>query len=556
MLEKKIMRLPQLHLKLSLTATLFLLITSPLFGGIWQDNGIELRGTGESNPEGKVLNARMIKTNSHIWILWLDTRNSEDDYHGGLVLQKMSNDGNILLEDDGILLEDHGICPDQQAFGLVNDGQGGVYVCSSDQTRDGLPKVVQRYDTSGVAVWEEPVIIPGLFSTQYLAHLNNGSLLLFSGAGNPSLALVNITENGDTTSTEVFSESNYRSAMPIGLERWRSGWLATAQVVRSANTSVLRRLRIRENGTPYDNADGEDFYMGRVITNGFFGLEENQSLLMYTSYESSLVGALFSSNGLLSWSNWGGVELHDGPVGSYAACGAGHDMWLQVRDFSGDMPAEILYRVSNYANQETDELVLTEQPALSNVITPVPDGEDGAFVFFTDELEGFSRVIQVDSGGEIRPGYTDPVPMDQTGLESTVCAAMHGWHDLLVTFTQDRDENGRTGLYIQRMVNDVVSGIEEEPRVTILPSNIELLSVWPEPFNSTTNLRVKADHPGEAQIRVYNLLGQMVLERSYAFQRAGVATLPLVFDNQPAGTYYVAATKEGITRLKRVTLVK
>ncbi len=82
-----------------------------------------------------------------------------------------------------------------------------------------------------------------------------------------------------------------------------------------------------------------------------------------------------------------------------------------------------------------------------------------------------------------------------------------------------------------------VTGVDDGPEI---PDGFAIESLYPNPFNPTTTMRVTLDRSGDYQMRVFNVLGQLVEQRSFANQMPGSVSVPVSMEGRASGMYFFA----------------
>ncbi len=79
--------------------------------------------------------------------------------------------------------------------------------------------------------------------------------------------------------------------------------------------------------------------------------------------------------------------------------------------------------------------------------------------------------------------------------------------------------------------------VDDAPEI---PDGFAIESLYPNPFNPTTTMRVTLDRSGDYQMRVFNVLGQLVEQRSFANQIPGSVSVPVSMEGRASGMYFFA----------------
>lgn len=88
-------------------------------------------------------------------------------------------------------------------------------------------------------------------------------------------------------------------------------------------------------------------------------------------------------------------------------------------------------------------------------------------------------------------------------------------------------------------------GSSSAPETAVLPSEFELKSIYPNPFNPSTNVEIALPETANIQIVVYNSLGQHVSTMASGVMNAGVHSLTFDGSQLASGLYYVVAKVDG-----------
>ena len=93
------------------------------------------------------------------------------------------------------------------------------------------------------------------------------------------------------------------------------------------------------------------------------------------------------------------------------------------------------------------------------------------------------------------------------------------------------------------------------PAATLKPSDFNL-SVFPNPFNPSTTLTYTLPHAGNANLKIFNLLGREVATLVNGPQTAGSHSIVWNAPNQPSGIYLSVLEVNGIHTVKKLILIK
>lgn len=88
-----------------------------------------------------------------------------------------------------------------------------------------------------------------------------------------------------------------------------------------------------------------------------------------------------------------------------------------------------------------------------------------------------------------------------------------------------------------------------------IPSFFSIESVYPNPFNSITTIPISIPNPGELDIVIYNLLGQ-VMQQSNLLLPSGIHRYTVNGDNLVSGIYFIRIEGFGESVTQKIMLIK
>lgn len=122
------------------------------------------------------------------------------------------------------------------------------------------------------------------------------------------------------------------------------------------------------------------------------------------------------------------------------------------------------------------------------------------------------------------------------------------------------DQNLNEGKYNYRLRQVDYNGTFEYSNsieVEVLnPDKFELNQNYPNPFNPITSIKFSLPSAGNVKLSVYNLLGQEVQTLVNGFKEAGVHTVSFEAKNLNSGIYLYKLEANGLTSVKKMTLLK
>ncbi|NQT35501.1 T9SS type A sorting domain-containing protein, partial [bacterium] len=82
------------------------------------------------------------------------------------------------------------------------------------------------------------------------------------------------------------------------------------------------------------------------------------------------------------------------------------------------------------------------------------------------------------------------------------------------------------------------------------------LSVYPNPFNSTTSITYGLGKPAPTRLALYDLSGQQITTLFEGFRQSGFHSLTLNANNLPSGLYFVRLKASEKVSTQKVMLVR
>lgn len=100
----------------------------------------------------------------------------------------------------------------------------------------------------------------------------------------------------------------------------------------------------------------------------------------------------------------------------------------------------------------------------------------------------------------------------------------------------------------------IITGVAKDENY--IPRSYELKQNFPNPFNPTTEITYSIPESGNISLRVYNLLGQVVMTLHEGHQHAGTHTLTFDGTGVPSGMYLYRLTADGFTKTRKMLIAK
>lgn len=146
----------------------------------------------------------------------------------------------------------------------------------------------------------------------------------------------------------------------------------------------------------------------------------------------------------------------------------------------------------------------------------------------------------VDVRTETAPPYAlaGDVGGDYNPLPSALL--MPGTYMLMATPYSEGGGGGTAGKSVSVtfvIMGTLSVGVEDDSEI---PDGFAIESLYPNPFNPTTTMRVTLDRSGDYEMRVFNVLGQLVEQRLFTNQIPGSMSVPVNMESRASGVYFFA----------------
>lgn len=184
----------------------------------------------------------------------------------------------------------------------------------------------------------------------------------------------------------------------------------------------------------------------------------------------------------------------------------------------------------------------------------------------TETVQFVSPVISIDGFGKrLTEPVTISIPLDLTSLDKATISKValyqavgDGWMRL--------EESSYNGIAVQGKVSSdgrFVAALDDEAEIINrpIPETAELLTAYPNPFNSTTRLDFSIPNAGQARLAIYDLAGRKVADLYDGYVQAGWHSVVWQSDNTrsvnvTSGLYIARLETAGAVRSVKLLLVR
>ncbi len=560
---------------------------------ITPDGDVTLEDNGELLMEGIDYNARrpqLIRSGPDYIIGWIDGRCM---FSSIPFLQKIDNNGQVLWETGGISAtpsipfgEEDTLYYHTDSLSIAPDSAGGVYCAWANTWDSNYPAVyMQRLSQDGVPLWNER----GMTITSDPGIEQNNPIAITAPNGDLIVVYQQLMEN------YTFNLYAQRFS-PTGTRLWGEEGL---QMTFSEQDDIIHDVHSDpENGilVCYHlnyQADSEHIYCIGIDWDGELLWEEPLLICNEEAYRHDTRIVPVDNGVVLAWDDRRrGEEIVD-LYGQYITW-TGNTQWetngllLQNIEttynhifFAESVNSNATDFWVGWSNNDDQYLIRTFVQKYSLSGTPQLQPAEGVQVFESDENRGLLNLHVPPSNCPYVIAATEHPEQDIVYMHlspdgsrihedfpmdgAVLCNAYHRQNGVVTINDGDNGvvavwEDYRssiydyiTNIYAQR-INDGMGWVNPDARRDI-PKGFEIVSLYPNPFNTTTRAVISIPSATLLNVSVYDLLG-----REVAVLHDGPASpgyLPLHWHaNGASGTYFLRISGNGQESVQRMFLVR
>jgi hypothetical protein len=124
-------------------------------------------------------------------------------------------------------------------------------------------------------------------------------------------------------------------------------------------------------------------------------------------------------------------------------------------------------------------------------------------------------------------------------------------------YTDDKLIGGSKFKYrLKQVDNDGQFKYSDVVEIEVIPDKFALFQNYPNPFNPTTAIRYQLPKESKVSIKIYDILGEQILELVNETKQAGIYIVELNAKDLPSGTYIYRISAGSFTQTKKMILLK
>jgi hypothetical protein len=144
-------------------------------------------------------------------------------------------------------------------------------------------------------------------------------------------------------------------------------------------------------------------------------------------------------------------------------------------------------------------------------------------------------------------------PFTTTNWSYSWLVAGRGAQITIVSASDEPNQNFTQG-YFSRITG--VLGVQSLPDPIAMPTNLELKSAYPNPFNASTMLTFTLPQPGEVSLTIFDAAGRPVSHLVQGHYQPGAYQVPFNGAALPSGVYYARLNSGSYQASTNLTLLK
>jgi hypothetical protein len=124
-------------------------------------------------------------------------------------------------------------------------------------------------------------------------------------------------------------------------------------------------------------------------------------------------------------------------------------------------------------------------------------------------------------------------------------------------YTDDKLIGGSKFKYrLKQIDNDGQFEYSDVVEIEVFPDKFALFQNYPNPFNPTTLIKYQLPRESKVNIKIYNILGEQVVDLVNEIKQAGVYEIEFNAKNLPSGTYIYRISAERFFDTKKMLLIR
>ena len=400
---------------------------------------------------------------------------------------------------------------------------------------------------------------PSMFADSYLVLLSSDgeSFTVADSSSSPTFQLSGLAEGQvsfvKVKARNIFGSSNATELLGVKLNSSEAsnilivqGFERTSGTVNTFDYIIEHGSAVAASGRGFDAASNDAVIAGTIDLSSYgvvdwISGEEATATVSFSSAEQSRISEYLEMGGRLFVS---GSEI-------------GWD--LEASGSTSDISFYHDYFKADYIADDANSYVAVgNSNGIFNGLNAIDfdDGSHGSYnVDYPDGIKPYGGSLSNLHYGGVDYESVGGAGIQYLGSFGSSTAA-GGIVYLAVGFETIYPESQRNAI-MDRVLNflETVVDVDPEPQI---PSSFAVSSIYPNPFNGSFSLEVTSPAAQRMELRLFNLKGQLLLERSHQVQ-VGTTRLTISLEGLPhlgSGSYILQVEGRGETRTQRLTYIK
>jgi len=243
--------------------------------------------------------------------------------------------------------------------------------------------------------------------------------------------------------------------------------------------------------------------------------------------------------------------------------------------YPGSPDCYLLYDVSNnhFLNEEGTQIIDATQQTVWELVPGIPHVTSGLGLFTTQTSQNSHPSLSWNAyNGTCLGYYVNKTLICESGTITTQSfTTSTSWTDNNFTFTNPRFADAQAEYWITAKLSSTeeTAGANHTSatghswiawkvnnKSYDVAMSYKLDQNYPNPFNPTTTINYELQKPGFVSLKIYNVLGKVLVDLVNEVQEAGTHEISFNAENLPSGTYIYKIQSGNFVQVRKMVLLK